>query len=503
MTNTRNSGRSPWLHGVLLLGGLFLMAWLIGCGSTPPREEAPPPVIAFERAGNLKDVIRHTSTQANELHPAVSFDDKSVLYSANSYVNSLGEERWQVWALDLLNGGSRLLTNSGYDDIEPAWHNENCFVYASTKIGEQFELWEQYISGAGGIRLISGGHGIKHHPAYNQVTGELAFVVTQTNVPYSINPLTNSIDIPVIWVASPNTSGLRLLCEGNMPVWSPDGRRLAFCRLDGSGAVKNYDIWTVNNDGTDCRRLTSSTADEREPSWCPRGDGEWIAFASNLANDGMNTGNYDIWVMRDNGGSLTQLTDHPADERSPSWGHDRIFYISNAATYPDPNADYDIWSAVPVFPGWDDEQGKANDDDENNEIGEGSGNAIEALTNMIMQSLPNDGQVEEETPAPSDKSLRVLAPNESGAECLAGILRNDFGYDVQSSEQRHERNSKNSIIYFREGSQMAALELEKVLEGKQLLMEASEDGKFAHMMRESNLVLVASKALLRKYKCDR
>ena len=81
-----------------------------------------------------------------------------------------------------------------------------------------------------------------------------------------------------LWIIHPDGSGLRplvpegLACGGDVdaprdtgchaPVWSPDGTRIAFAA--GNDAV-GYDIYTVNSDGTDLTRLTTTGADD--PDW--------------------------------------------------------------------------------------------------------------------------------------------------------------------------------------------------------------------------------------------
>jgi Tol biopolymer transport system component len=58
------------------------------------------------------------------------------------------------------------------------------------------------------------------------------------------------------------------------PSWSPDGKQLVFTGYDGGLS----DLFTVNRDGSDLRRLTSDKFGDLHPVWSP--DGKTIAFAS-------------------------------------------------------------------------------------------------------------------------------------------------------------------------------------------------------------------------------
>ncbi|MBI1966659.1 MAG: PD40 domain-containing protein [Gemmatimonadetes bacterium] len=58
------------------------------------------------------------------------------------------------------------------------------------------------------------------------------------------------------------------------PSWSPDGQRLVFTGFDGGVS----DLFIVNRDGSDLRRLTNDTYADFQPSWSP--DGKTIAFAT-------------------------------------------------------------------------------------------------------------------------------------------------------------------------------------------------------------------------------
>ncbi len=66
-------------------------------------------------------------------------------------------------------------------------------------------------------------------------------------------------------------SGKTLLDRyGTDPIWSPDGKRIAY--------VRTGDIWIMNADGTNKLRVTTAASQEFSPTWSP--DGSKIAFVS-------------------------------------------------------------------------------------------------------------------------------------------------------------------------------------------------------------------------------
>ena len=60
--------------------------------------------------------------------------------------------------------------------------------------------------------------------------------------------------------------------EDEFPVWSPDGQRIAFT----ANPKGNYDIFIMDQDGSNIKAVTSSPKDEIEPSWYP--DGKKLNF---------------------------------------------------------------------------------------------------------------------------------------------------------------------------------------------------------------------------------
>ena len=92
------------------------------------------------------------------------------------------------------------------------------------------------------------------------------------------------------------------------PSWAPDGKRIVFSSETWD---KLADIYVMDDDGGNLRRLTKNPGGDSYPAWSP--DGERIAFVSNR------DGNVEIYVMDADGGNLQNLTNNPHSDASPAW----------------------------------------------------------------------------------------------------------------------------------------------------------------------------------------
>jgi Tol biopolymer transport system component len=71
--------------------------------------------------------------------------------------------------------------------------------------------------------------------------------------------------------------------QGRAPTWSPDGSRVIFESGRDCSNGNHYAIFVANKDGTDVQRLTPYD-DAEHPVWSP--DGRWIAFSATQAKAG-------------------------------------------------------------------------------------------------------------------------------------------------------------------------------------------------------------------------
>lgn len=150
----------------------------------------------------------------------------------------------------------------------------------------------------------------------------------------------NSHSVENIWVMNADGSGAMPLtkwqrCYGHSPVWSPEGRKIAFvaqCAFDGKDSFfNNGNIWVMNSDGSGLKPITKLTnAWSEEPTWSP--DGSKIAFRSSRALDRSDAdesyGIDNIWLMNADGSRpipLTKITLRDKPHTSHKFGDGESF----------------------------------------------------------------------------------------------------------------------------------------------------------------------------------
>ena len=102
------------------------------------------------------------------------------------------------------------------------------------------------------------------------------------------------------------------------PLTGSGGGVIAFASDRNGG---DWEIYVMNADGSEQRRLTSRPRTDQRPAWSP--DGAWIAFTSRRK------GSEDIFVMRPDGTDVHRLTTDGSNEFAPAWSPDgtRIVFV--------------------------------------------------------------------------------------------------------------------------------------------------------------------------------
>ena len=130
-----------------------------------------------------------------------------------------------------------------------------------------------------------------------------------------------------IWTMdSDGTTPLQLTNDNfvdNNPSWRGDGDYITFVSTRTNGTTG--DIWIMEADGSDQANVTNNAANDDHPSFSP--DGDQILFTSNRDGD------YDIYVIDTDGTDLLQLTNIAGDDTWPAWSPDgdQIVFTSTRA----------------------------------------------------------------------------------------------------------------------------------------------------------------------------
>ncbi len=113
------------------------------------------------------------------------------------------------------------------------------------------------------------------------------------------------------------------------PQVSPDGRQIAFVVQEDNlrQGKSNAEIYVINADGTNLRRMTNNPAADNTPRWSP--DGSTLLFISTRTNGAQ------AWSLPLNGGEPRQLTDFSPGVGEPIWVPDGRSFIFASDVFPE------------------------------------------------------------------------------------------------------------------------------------------------------------------------
>ena len=246
------------------------------------------------------EMSRLTNNEAQDFSPRWSPDGKRIIY--------LSDESGvlQINQMDLDQETVRQMTNITNLEGPPLWSpNGEGFVFTSGQDGQLEIYW------------MGAQDGTPTRVTDNSLTERLGdwspdgqWLVFSSDIPEEERGL---------WVRNPDGVNLIRLTQGmdSQPVFSPDGRRIAFSRTQQG----NSDIYVLKrpDDGTwrdpvESTRLTQGVAEDSSPVWTH--DGKGLMFIS------FRDGNGEVYLMRADGARQERLTSNTADDINPVWSAD-------------------------------------------------------------------------------------------------------------------------------------------------------------------------------------
>lgn len=260
------------------------------------------PVTAPPSARAKSTLVRLTNNSAMDTRPAWSPDGMSIAFTSNR--DGINE----IYVMDANGSNVKRLTNNMAEDANPAWSPDGrTLLFESERDGNR-EVYVMNADGGNQIRLTRN-NAADVTPSWSPDGARIAFASNRdTGPPY--NPY--NLDI---YVMNADGSNVRRIVDDPEydvgPQWSPDGRKILFV----SGRTGNFNVFEMNVDGSDQRNLTADPQQsDGAPIWSL--DGNNIAFSRRIE------GKNQLFLMDAAGGNLKRVTNNAANNEAPSLSPD-------------------------------------------------------------------------------------------------------------------------------------------------------------------------------------
>jgi Tol biopolymer transport system component/tRNA A-37 threonylcarbamoyl transferase component Bud32 len=268
-----------------LLATVAIAAAVIAFVLVTTREDDPTSHVAVPLSWSPRQL---TSDPGIEKEPAVSPDGTFVAYASDK-AGSL-----DIWIADTRGGEALRLTSHPASDRSPAWFPDgSALAFVSDRSGRD-AVWKVSRLGGDPVQLVPDGV----DPAPSPNGSKLAFATRGPSGRLRIAS-TEMADTSNVTLVTTEPERPR---NDRHPTWSPAGDALCF--------TDSRDIWIVNADGGDERRLTSDFATDLDPLWTP--DGRHVYFSS------IRDGTTALWRIDARGGRPMRLTLGTGPEREPT-----------------------------------------------------------------------------------------------------------------------------------------------------------------------------------------
>jgi TolB protein len=233
-----------------------------------------------------------TSGQATALTPRYSPDYSKILYL--SYLN--GNPR--IYVYDLNTNTQRLITQTGNPTFAPRWSPDGRWILYSMAIAGNTDIYKISAAGGGTPIRLTDGPGIDVGGSFSPDGSKIVFESDRSGSQQ-------------VYVMNADGSNQRRISffggRAATPEWSPRGDQIAFTHIAG-----NLRVAVMNPSGGGMRHLTDGWQDEA-PTWAP--NGRIIQFFRTEKNSGKAT----IWQVDLTGRNERRLPT-PADASDPAWG---------------------------------------------------------------------------------------------------------------------------------------------------------------------------------------
>jgi len=267
-------------------------SWAAGSSGAGDSRALPGSFAAEPQPLTGDGLVQLTFGERNHYTPVFAPDQARLLLSVEM------DDGWQIYEADPNGGGLlRQLTSGQYDHYQAAYSPDGLTFLTSANLDGDGDIYLFDATTGEQLQQVTDNPGLDYHPRW--LPDGQSFI-------FSLSPGdTSTSEVFLGTLDGRQTQLTHNDTFDGFATPSADGQYITFY----SGRDGDYEIYVMDANGGDARRLTVSRGRDASPSFSP--DGQWIVFESERS------GNYELYAVPFAGGEPTRLTDSPGGNWCP------------------------------------------------------------------------------------------------------------------------------------------------------------------------------------------
>ncbi|MFQ6040189.1 MAG: carboxypeptidase regulatory-like domain-containing protein, partial [Candidatus Poribacteria bacterium] len=254
-------------------------------------------------------LVRELTNSADK-SPCWSPDGAKIVFQGKGQGREGGA--WKIYTMNANGAGIRNISQNAENDIMPAWSPDGTMIaFVHWDILGEPAIYVMDANGSNRRRITDCDE--EGAPTWSPDSSKIAFVKKTKMgeaVEFEEEAVRANLDIYVVNADGTNESQLTKGKKNEIaPAWSPDGSKLSYTIVSGSGIA---DVYVIDLYSGQTERVSSSSGFNGYSCWSP--DGTKIAFSSNR------NGSFGIYMADADGGNETVVYDNPGEDELLSQG---------------------------------------------------------------------------------------------------------------------------------------------------------------------------------------